>query len=381
MPASRPAYLFVLPWSLQARGGVNQVVLSLAHEMRQAGRFEPLVLVADWHSPQPTWSETEGIRTVSWRLRHYQPGMGWRAWLAYRLWLSRMRPAFRRFCREHQVAVVNAHYPGGTAFTLQELCGGQVPLVLSFHGSDVAALAAAPAQWARWRSLLQGVRAATTCSQDLAQHLHRLVGPDVALTAIHNGVDAPAFRATAVSPAPLPRRTIVSVGKYDSLKGQDVLLQALAELAPDFPDLRLALAGAPGAALPQLQAQAAAAGLAERVQFLLNVPHRQVAGLMSQAEMFVLPSRREAFGMVLLEAGAFALPVVASAVGGVPEIIRDGENGRLVPPGDAAALARALRDMLEAREAAAAMGRALRAEVDQQFSWRSAYQTYLGLLP
>lgn len=380
MPARLPVYLFVLPWGLQHRGGVNQVVLSLAHEMRQAGNFEPVVLVADWHSPQPRWGEYDGIRTVSWRLRDYQAGMGWRAWLAYHRWLLRMRPAFRRFCREQQVTVVNAHYPGATAFSLHELCGVGLPLLLSFHGSDVTTLAATPAQWPRWRRLLQAVRAVTTCSQDLAGRLHQMVGADVALTPIHNGVDAPAFRANAVSPAILASRTIVSVGKYDSLKGQDVLLQALAELAPDFPDLRLALAGAPGAALPALQAQAAAAGLAERVQFLLNVPHQEIAGLMAQAEMFVLPSRREAFGMVLLEAGAFSLPVVASAVGGVPEIIRDGENGRLVPPDDAAALARTLREMLEAREMAASLGRTLRAEVDQQFSWRAAYRAYLGLL-
>ncbi len=380
MPPRLPVYLFVLPWDLQHRGGVNQVVLSLAHEMRQAGSFEPVVLITDWHSPQPRWGECDGIRTVSWRMRHYQPGMGWRAWLSYRLWLLRMRPAFRRFCRAQRVAAVNAHYPGAMTFSLHELCGAEVPLLLSFHGSDVAALAAAPASLPRWRRLLQSARAVTTCSQDLAGRLHELVGTDIALTPIHNGVDAPAFRASAVSAAVLPRRTIVSVGKYDSLKGQDVLLQALAELAPDFPDLQLALAGAPGAALPQLQAQAAAAGLSDRVQFLLNVPHQQVAGLLAQAEMFVLPSRREAFGMVLLEAGAFALPVVASAVGGVPEIIRDGENGRLVPPDDAAALARTLRELLEAREMAAGLGRTLRAEVDQQFSWRAAYRAYLGLL-
>ncbi|XLZ68506.1 glycosyltransferase family 4 protein [Massilia sp. SR12] len=378
-----PVYLFVLPWGLKHRGGVTQVVLSLARELQAGGQYEPVVLVSDWNAAEPVWDALDGIRIVYWRLQGWVPGMGWRARLGAARWAWRNGAVFRRLCREQRVAAINVHYPGLNAFAVAPLarrCGG-LPLILSFHGSDVVQVAQAAAPERRaWRGLLRHASATTTCSGDLAGQLRQVLGDDTAVTAIHNGVDAPDFRATALAPPALGGRVLLSVGRFDDIKGQDVLLTAFAELAAQDPQLQLVLVGASGPLLPALRTQAAALGLAPRVHFLADLTHREVAGWMRQAELFILPSRREAFGMVLLEAGAFGVPVVASAVGGVPEVIRDGATGRLVPPGDAAALAQAMRAMLDAPQAARAMGQSLQRDVDQHFSWRAACGRYLDLL-
>ena len=93
--------------------------------------------------------------------------------------------------------------------------------------------------------------------------------------------------------------------------------------------------------------------------------------------MFVLPSRQEPFGIVLLEAGLCKLPVVATKVGGIPEIITDGETGWLVPPGDPTALADAMRAALSFTEQSEKVARRLHARVMKQFSWKVAYRKYI----
>ena len=172
----RPVVLFVLPWSLRAIGGVNQVVTHLAQQMRDAGEYEPLVLMADWGAPQPVFEEIHGLRTLRWQVRPWQRAMGLKARLAYTLWERRFRKQFARFCREHDVRAVNLHYPGGMALTFERVLKTAAPqalLLLSFHGTDVANLATLDAgQKEDWRALM-GRSAVVTCSGEL------VAGPSV----------------------------------------------------------------------------------------------------------------------------------------------------------------------------------------------------------
>src|SRR5262249_1147568 len=108
--------------------------------------------------------------------------------------------------------------------------------------------------------------------------------------------------------------------------------------------------------------------------------HAQVARFFDRATAFCLPSRAEPFGIVLLEAGAFRLPVVATRVGGIPEIVEDRVTGLLVPPDDAGSLADALVRVLTDSDFAASAGRGLHDRVRAVFSWRRAYDAYRALL-
>ncbi|MGI9112401.1 MAG: glycosyltransferase family 4 protein [Gaiellaceae bacterium] len=134
---------------------------------------------------------------------------------------------------------------------------------------------------------------------------------------------------------------LASAGRLGSAKALDVALTALAELE----GVTLLLAG-DGPERATLERRAAELGLGERARFLGALGRNEVLKLFRAADASVLSSAWENFPHTLVEALAVGTPVVATAVGGVPEIVRDGENGRLVPPGDPAVLAAALRRLL-----------------------------------
>jgi glycosyltransferase involved in cell wall biosynthesis len=161
-------------------------------------------------------------------------------------------------------------------------------------------------------------------------------------------------------------RFLLYVGRLRIRKGVEVLLHALAESPTALPRLVVAGAGEHGAALRSL---AARLGLgAERVRFLGRVSSAEVVALMRRAAALVVPSIYEGMPLVVLEAMAAGLPVVASAVSGIPEVVLDGETGWLVPPEDPGALATAISDLLsrpeEVRQRTEAARRRLRERYD-----------------
>jgi glycosyltransferase involved in cell wall biosynthesis len=138
---------------------------------------------------------------------------------------------------------------------------------------------------------------------------------------------------------------IVCVGHLYTNKGQDVLLRALARLAQTMPDVSLTLVGDG----PKRQADEQLAqelGIAGRCRFIGARPREDALAYMASAAVVVVPSREEAYGLVNVEALAVGTPVVASRVGGISEVVRDGVDGLLVPADDPNALAEALELLL-----------------------------------
>lgn len=148
-----------------------------------------------------------------------------------------------------------------------------------------------------------------------------------------------------LSPAQVQERKLICVGRFFPSKGQDVLIRAAAQLIRKFADLRVEFVGE-GPAMESCKSLARVLGVSERCIFSGQVPHRKVLKKMSTATATVVPSRSEAFGLVNIESMAVRTPVIASAVGGIKEIIRDGIDGFLVPPDDPEALAAALKKVL-----------------------------------
>jgi len=182
---------------------------------------------------------------------------------------------------------------------------------------------------------------------------------------------------------------VLFVGRLQPLKGPDVALAAFARLAGDLPEARLVVVGGPSGPqgdeeVARLHRAAAAAGLVDRVIFRPPVPHEALADYYRAADVLVVPSRSESFGLVAAEAQACGLPVVAAAVGGLSHAVADGQSGILVSgwdPGDfAAALRRVLNEPgLAARLAAGAVAQA------EQFSWPATadrlLELYSGIAP
>ncbi len=381
--STRPAYLFVLPWSLDYAGGVNQVVINLAREMIKGGSFRPIVLITDWSATKPVWETAHGIETVRWRVRACDSHASMKHRIAFEIWKTSFVPAFRRLCAQEHVTVVNQHYASSTAFTLQgaiESLGLDIPFIISFHGADLSTIAAGdPDGIEKWKQLLVQVRAVVACSDDLGRRIVRTFGTAVSPAIIHNGIDSAAFASLAGSELE-PRRVILSVGKFEEKKGQDVLIRAFAELVGEYDDIDLVLAGATGPTLPGLKELCTEKSVTERTYFHTDVAHNEVARFFGRATVFALPSRQEPFGIVLLEAGSVSLPVVASNVGGIPEIIKDGDTGCLVPADNPVALANALQGLLDNPEQAKAMGDRLKTRVAADFTWTAALRRYIQLL-
>ena len=156
-------------------------------------------------------------------------------------------------------------------------------------------------------------------------------------------------------------------------------MNAFSQIADFYPDLHLVLAGRDAGVLNNLSQQVSQLGLDKRVLFLLDVPHAQIGGLFASATLFCLSSVAEPFGIVLLEAGVFSLPVIATRVGGVPEIIRDKKDGILVDSGDSTQLAEGIRALLDEPDRALALGTSLHDRVLQEFSWRQVVDRYVSL--
>src|SRR5438105_4097512 len=177
------------------------------------------------------------------------------------------------------------------------------------------------------------------------------------------------------------REFIVSVATLEHKKGHDVLLRAFARLRRAIPGegLALVLVGRSDAAEPRLRTLTNELGLSHDVFFCTDVPHQQVGVFLERAKAFCLPSRSEPFGIAILEAGAYRLPVVASRVGGIPEIVIDGENGLLVPPDDVEGLTAALHRVLADPDSARVFGERLHQRVATEFSWKRAYDEYRTL--
>ncbi len=181
----------------------------------------------------------------------------------------------------------------------------------------------------------------------------------------------------ALSPAPLPRDKpqVLCLGHLAPEKGFDLALTAFASLVERFPQARLVIAG-DGPARTELEQQATDLGIAEAVNFVGWVSPEKVPALLNSATAVVVPSRQEGFGLVALEAAHMARPVVATRVGGLPEVVVHEQTGLLVEKEDSKALAEAIAFLLDHPETARRIGEAARCRAREVFSWERCVDAY-----
>ena len=193
------------------------------------------------------------------------------------------------------------------------------------------------------------------------------------LSVIRNALPIP-----AIAPAPLPfdPPVVLCLGRLAAEKGFDIALEAFAKVQAAFPGARLWIAGN-GPEREALEARAESLGITRQVEFTGWIEPWKVPDLLDRATVVLMPSKwAEPFGLVALQAGQMGRPVIATATGGLPEIVDDGETGLLVPVGDVDALAGALRLLLAAPERAVAMGRQARMRTQDRFSFERLLDRY-----
>jgi glycosyltransferase involved in cell wall biosynthesis len=262
--------------------------------------------------------------------------------------------------------VLHAHY--ATSYGLIGALLAWHPYVISSWGSDVTGgRAHTPLGAALLRFAYSRADAACATSSFLAEATRPFVRAGAEITITPFGVDLDRF-----SFSPSPARDTVEIGtarfRLESIYGLHELVQAFARV--DDPRARLVLYGDAGDRA-QLERRSAELGVASRVRFPGKLAHEQIPAALARLDVFALPSIvPEAFGVAAVEAAAVGRPVVASQVGGLPEVVRDGETGFLVPPGDATALADRLRTLAADPALRARMGAAGRELVASRYDWR-----------
>lgn len=195
----------------------------------------------------------------------------------------------------------------------------------------------------------------------------------------YNGLDAEDF--AALPPRKGSDPTVLFVGGLEPRKGLEYLLHAMEHVIDDLPDARLIAVGKTGFRGTDewawFEKLADRLGIAERMEFHESVDQQVLLGFYSECDVLVLPSKTEGWGLSLMEAMACGKPVVASRVGGIPELVRDGTDGILVRPGDVRGLADSITKLLRDPELRREMGLRGKERV-REFSWDETAQVALG---
>jgi len=248
-----------------------------------------------------------------------------------------------------------------------------LPLLVTLHGE---AYSPGEKSGTLLERILRSANWVAACSQAMLDHARRLV-PDYALPAslVYNGMEAPDLPPTAL-PFDPPR--ILYLGRLSDEKGADLAVKAMALISERFPAARLVIAG-DGPNRPLLERLAAELGIGHVAQFIGWVAPGRVAALMNAATLLVMPSRKEGFGLVALESALMCRPLVATRVGGLPEIVAHGETGILVDPEDSGALAEAVVALLENPDSTTLMGWRARRRAREQFDLGRCVEAYDAL--
>ena len=231
-----------------------------------------------------------------------------------------------------------------------------------------------------WTSSLRILSVSRVLANDIEETYH--VNPSK-VRVVYNGVDTDVFRRTEGGAIPEPlkpfegRRIILFVGHFGIRKGIFYMIRAMKGILSEVPDAHLVCIGGVPEWLREedpwrvLRNEIESEGVGDHVTLLDRVGNRDLVTYYSMADVFVLPSYYESFSKVTLEAMACSLPVVASNMGGLPEMVVSGETGELVPYGSPPALTSTIVSLLEDPKRARAMGTLGRQRVEQMFTWKA----------
>jgi glycosyltransferase involved in cell wall biosynthesis len=360
--------------ALPKMGGQELVIDALARQFLALGH-EPVVL-----AQHPRLPLRANDRVLPYPVVRHPRFYSTRYFVSWYRWF------LQRLYRRQPFDVLHCHglYPPGYLAALSR-ARLDCPVVITSHGGDVYEHNVRLAKPVLKERHIQGLAAADALiaiSQFTYDGFRRLCPQAQRIVEIPNGVDLEPFQRPALRPAALdsaiqPGEYAVFIGRLKHRKGVDVLLRALSLLpARDLVDLVIVGDGEERSALEGLAQEL---GLARRVRFAGKQVGQDKAYLLQNARCAVVPSRMwEAFPLVVLEAYASGLPVIATSTPGLADLVQPGETGILVPPESPKTLADGLRMLFQDQAWARRMGDSARAAA-ASFSWRSIAERHLQL--
>lgn len=337
--------LLAIPWkNVHPTGGVNVIVRTLGRYFHEAGDQVAYLATGEGTAVEKTALDGNTLFRVPMRR---PPGRSTplRGRLAYWLYFPLTAWRIAAILRRAKIQIVNLHFLMDTwlyFMFLRRLLRFQV--VLSLHGSDVMG-PDGPRNLRLLASWSNTIDCLILCSEAFRE---QTISPRSPLwtksVVILNGLDPSSIPCPRSSNSTRP--SVTCVAHLQQHKAPDLLLRAFREIAEEFPTLQLDFVG-DGPLREHLESLARDWGIAHRVRFWGDVPREKALSLIASAKVFCLPSKRESFGLVVLEAMFSGVPVVATRVGGIPEIVRQEIDGLLVEPDAPDALAAALRRVLK----------------------------------
>ncbi len=250
-------------------------------------------------------------------------------------------------------------------------------ILTTLHGTDITVVGSDPSYLPLTRHGLLMSDAVTVPSHYLERETRARLGlPDLPIQVIPNFVDIDRFRPLAEGPPDLDAPRFVHVSNFRPVKRVPDLVAAFAAVRAELPHAELTLVG-DGPERSRAESLARSLGLGASVRFLGR--QDALTELLSGAAAFVLPSETESFGVAALEAMACGVPVVATDVGGLPEVVVDGESGLLVPSGDVARLAGAMKEIVRHPERWQRMAEASRARAVHTFRREEQVGAFVAL--
>ncbi|ACL66157.1 glycosyl transferase group 1 [Anaeromyxobacter dehalogenans 2CP-1] len=360
-----PRRILIFQNRFRIGGQERQTVLNVRSMDR--ARFEPVVAVLHLDGDHLQDLEVAGVRPVVFDVggRMIRPNTAWQ--------LARIV----RFVHTERIAVIHAQDVYTNVLGVLAARLARVPVILTrvdlghhLEGYRRPLLQAAS-------RVADRVLVNALCIRDLA--VREGVEAD-RVAVVRNGVDLEALdleaRRAPDHPVPEPGAVVCIANMHHPVKGQSDLLVAMREVLRTRPDARLVLVGE-GVRRPLLERLARRLGISDRCYFL---GHRLDApALLAQAVAGVSASYAEGISNAILESMAMRLPVVATRVGGTPEVVREGQNGFLVPPGAPAALARRILDLLRDPALRRRMGERGRRIVEEEFGLAQMRLSYDAL--
>jgi phosphatidyl-myo-inositol alpha-mannosyltransferase len=323
----------VCPYSFDVPGGVQSHVLQLAEVLRERGHEVSVLAPASPHVSLPEYVVSAGKAFPI-------PYNGSVARLQFS---PAVHGRVKRWLLQGEFDVLHLHEPNAPSLSMWALRIAEGPIVATFHTSTTKSLTLSVfgSLLRPWHEKIVGRIAVS----DVARRWQmEALGTDA--VEIPNGVDiASLASAPRLDGYPRAGKTVLFLGRYDEpRKGMEVLIEALPRVVERFPDLQVLVVGHGDEG--ELRTQAGE--MARYLRFLGLVDDAGKASAMRSADVYCAPNiGGESFGIVLVEAMAAGAPVVASDLDAFRHVLRDGEVGRLVPPGDAAGLADGLIETLE----------------------------------
>lgn len=293
-------------------------------------------------------------------------------------WRKRLNPAYLATrLRRHRIDILHVHHIPLYRYVRWGARLAGIPVLgCTEHANH--SISQTPALQRESRHAARHARFFAVVSEHLKRYFTDELGiADEKVVVVPNGVDTDRFfPGPDKGSAPRDRVRLITVGRLVEAKDFPNLLAAAASLRAEGRDFSLDIVG-DGELREDVNEEIARRGLAGTVQLLGS--RTDVSSLLRDADAFVLSSRREGLPVAVLEALATGLPVVATSVGAIPEIVRDGDNGLLVPPGDANALAAAIRRLLDDPPLRLAIGARARRVVTERYSLDRMVRRYTEL--